>query len=38
MEVIGASLRAQAMVMRDVREQIEQTSAPLTLARPLPPT
>ena len=27
MEVIGASLRVQAMVMRDVREQIEQASA-----------
>ena len=27
MEAIGASLRVQAMVMRDVREQVEQTAA-----------
>ncbi len=27
MEAIGASLRVQAMVMRDVREQVEQIAA-----------
>ena len=27
MEAINASLRVQAMVMRDVREQVEQTTA-----------
>ena len=27
MESIGASLRVQAMVMRDVREQVEHTAA-----------